>query len=222
MTTRAHPSLLALALLATLVSGCGSTPIEESFEPIFNGEDLDGWVQVLASPWRVEDRVLVSDQDPNGRRDGESWLFTKIDYVDFELRLEYRITEDGNSGVFFRDPVARKERVDAADGGAAPWDVGYEVNINGKHPEYPTGSVWAALEGRPGLQVEGQWNELQMRVKGDQIWTWVNGTPALSAEKLPERSKRGGIGFQRHGGASYRDKRIEMRNIGIRDITAAN
>ena len=188
------------------------------FVPLFNGHDTAGWVQVLDSKWVVQDGVLVSRQDPVGRRAGESWLVTEKDYGDFVLRVDYRITAGGNSGIFLRDPVPRAERLAAADGGTGPWEAGYEVNINNDEPVYPTGSVWDAAKGPGKLQKEGEWNHVLIKLQGQQIWTWINGTVALDGSVLPLRSSRGGIGFQRHGTPKYRDKVIEIKNVEIREL----
>jgi len=196
----------------------GGESDEQGFVALFDGSSLEGWVQVLDSEWRVKEGALTSRQDPAGRREGESWLFTEEDYTDFVLRLEFRVTPGGNSGVFLRDPISRAERLEAEDGGPPPWEAGYEVNLNAREPNYPTGSVWAAAGGRPGREREGGWNTLEVRLEGQTISTWVNGRPALEDIELPERSTRGGIGFQRHGGAAYRDKLVEFRNVRIREL----
>ncbi len=188
------------------------------FTPLFDGKDTSGWVQVLDSKWVVEDGVLVARQDPAGRRAGESWLFTEKDYGDFVLRVRYRITPGGNSGIFLRDPLPRAARLAAADGGQGPWEAGYEVNINNDEPVYPTGSVWDAAKGQGKLQRENEWNDVLVKIQGQRIWTWVNGVVALDGATLPARSTRGGIGFQRHGTPQYRDKVIEVKSVEIREL----
>ena len=214
---------LGLFLTACLVeSGCQGQSAKGNgggeFLPLFNGRDPSGWVQVLDSEWVVRDGALFSRQDPDGRREGESWLFSERNYRDFVLKLKFRITPGGNSGVFLRDPVAREERLEAADGGPPPWEAGYEVNINSDEPNYPTGSVWAAAKGPQNLQQEGEWNELRIHLQGDRIWTWVNGKPALDGAELPVRAREGAVGFQRHGGATYQDKLIEFKDVEIKEL----
>src|SRR5712691_1310274 len=107
------------ALLSVLFALAGCSGSERAAAPpqaapqqgagvaIFNGRDLTGWVQVLDSKWTVENGVLLARQDPKGRREGESWLFTEKDYTDFILTLQFRLTPGGNSGVFLRDPLPR-------------------------------------------------------------------------------------------------------------------
>ena len=191
---------------------------EPTFTPLFNGKDLSGWVQVLDSKWVVENGALVGRQDPAGRREGESWLITEKDYGDFILKLKFRITQGGNSGVFLRDPLTRAERVAAADGGKGPWEAGYEVNINNDEPVYPTGSVWDAAKGTPKLQKENDWNDVYVKIQGQKISTSINGQVALDNAELPARSARGGIGFQRHGTPKYKDTVIEFRDIELAEL----
>ena len=214
------PCILSALVSCALTAGCGGPPAAASFpadglafEPLWNGRNLDGWVKVLDSDWKVEDGILSSRQNPAGRREGESWLITERDYRDFVLRVEYRITPGGNSGVFLRDPVPRATRLAAADGGTPPWDAGFEAQINGEDPTYATGSIWEIARAPLGLQRSGEWNELVIRVEGDRVRTWVNGVPGVDARQV--RSQAGAIGLQRHGTAQYRDKVIEFRKIEI-------
>ena len=183
---------------------------------LFNGRDLAGWVQILDSKWTVEDGVLVARQNPAGRREGESWLITEADYDDFVLTLQYRITPGGNSGVFLRDPIRRDVRRSAPDGGLPPWDAGFEANINAREPRYPTGSLWDLAAAPPGLEEEGEWNDLKVRLRGDSVTVWVNGK--LAVDTTQKRSRKGAIGLQRHGGAQYRDKVVEFRDISIQEL----
>ena len=185
---------------------------------LFNGRDTSGWVQVLDSKWTVEDGVLLARQDPKGRRDGESWLITEKDYTDFLLAVKFRVTPGGNSGVFLRDPISRADRMAAADGGnPGPWESGFEANINATDPEYPTGSIWAIAKGTKGVERAGDWNDMVVEVRGDSISTWVNGQPAV-AGATQTRSKRGGIGLQRHGKTEFADKLVEFKEISIQEL----
>jgi hypothetical protein len=223
-----NTSMRAAAIAAALAGfGCKSAPATPAASspptlsapvPLFNGHDTSGWVQVLDSKWTVENGVLLARQDPTGRRDGESWLITEKDFTDFLLAVKFRVTPGGNSGVFLRDPIARADRLAAADGGkVGPWESGFEANINAVDPEYPTGSIWAIAKGTKGVERAGDWNDMVIEVRGDRVSTWVNGQLAVS-NATQNRSKRGGIGLQRHGTAQYRDKLVEFKQIDIQEL----
>ena len=203
---------------APATPAAATPPVLSAPVPLFNGRDTSGWVQVLDSKWTVEDGVLLARQDPSGRRDGESWLITEKDFTDFLLAVKFRVTPGGNSGVFLRDPITRADRMAAADGGnPGPWESGFEANINAVDPEYPTGSIWAIAKGTRGVERAGDWNEMVIEVRGDRVSTWVNGQIAVS-NATQTRSKRGGIGLQRHGTAQYRDKLVEFKQIDIQEL----
>ena len=73
---------------------------------LFNGQNLDGWDCFLIEPdvkmedvWSVEDGLLVSKGEPLG------YLFTKKEFTNFRLTVEWRWApggEPGNSGVLLR------------------------------------------------------------------------------------------------------------------------
>jgi hypothetical protein len=211
---KSSPPAPAAATAATT----GAPPALTAPVPLFNGRDTAGWVQVLDSKWTVENGVLMARQDPSGRRDGESWLITEKDFTDFLLAVKFRVTPGGNSGVFLRDPITRADRMTAADGGnPGPWESGFEANINAVDPEYPTGSIWSIAKGTKGVERAGDWNDMVIEVRGDQVSTWVNGQIAVS-NATQTRSKRGGIGLQRHGTAQYRDKLVEFKQIDIQEL----
>jgi hypothetical protein len=218
-------SFAFFAIFFTL-SGCSSgeraapppssAPALGSAVPIFNGRDLTGWIQVLDSKWVVENGALVARQDPKGRREGESWLFTEKDYTDFILTLKFRLTPGGNSGVFLRDPLPRAERLAAADGGPKPWESGLEVQICADDEDWSTGGIVFVQKAPKGLERPGEWNEIKAKVQGDHVQTWLNGKPA--AEGTQTKTKRGAIGFQRHGTPKFADKVIEIKDIYVQEL----
>ena len=93
-------SLLILTVL--LVFGCGNT---EEWTPLFNGENLDGWHIYLKGTdnyngWSVDNGVLVFD--PSAREDASNAdLVSDQQFTSFELSIEWMISEEGNSGIFW-------------------------------------------------------------------------------------------------------------------------
>ena len=69
---------------------------EKEFKDLFNGENLDGWVNVNCAPetWKVKDGTIWCTGVPIG------FLRTKKEYSDYKLTFEWRWPEKaGNSGV---------------------------------------------------------------------------------------------------------------------------
>ena len=72
---------------------------------LFNGQDLTGWKTMGKDPsaWKVVDGILVNDavQKP-GQHKSYANLRTEREFEDFNLRLEFRVPKNGNSGVYLR------------------------------------------------------------------------------------------------------------------------
>jgi serine/threonine protein kinase len=149
-------------------------PNEQGFAPLFNGKDLTGWKTHPSQPgnWRVENGVLVG----SGPR--ESYLYTERgDYKDFHLRVEARINDGGNSGVFFRTPFGPRVPTNSP---VRP--VGFEAQINSTHQDpNKTGSLYllgvGAIVGLRETPVSpGEWFTEEVIAEGNHLIIKVNGT----------------------------------------------
>jgi hypothetical protein len=72
---------------------------------LFNGKDLTGWKTFGSKDngWKVADGILsnVALQEP-GQHKSYANLRTEREFEDFNITLEFRVPEDGNSGVYLR------------------------------------------------------------------------------------------------------------------------
>tara|TARA_R110002096_G_scaffold9533_3_gene37581 strand:- start:7192 stop:7974 length:783 start_codon:yes stop_codon:yes gene_type:complete len=100
------------------------TKQERGFQSIFNGKDLEGWSGDLTY-WRVENGILTGEVTPENILKRNSFIiYEKEQPENFELKLEYRITESGNSGINYRS-----ELIDSI-----PFALkGYQCDIDGKN-----------------------------------------------------------------------------------------
>ena len=97
-----------------------SKPVASDFTPLFNGKDLSGWSTAKGDlgNWKVVDAGAVTCTGV------ASYLYsTRDDYDDFHLRVEARVNDKGNSGVYFR----------AAKTTGLP--DGFEAQINSTHSD---------------------------------------------------------------------------------------
>jgi hypothetical protein len=97
---------------------------EEGFVPIFDGKTLAGW-QGDAQYWRVENGNLVGEVTPSTLLKTNTFIIWQDGRPsDFELKLEFRIAQKGNSGVNYRS-----ELVDSI-----PYALrGYQADIDGRN-----------------------------------------------------------------------------------------
>ena len=109
-------------LFLFLLVGC--SPPKDDWIVLFNGENFDGWHSYRAGDnydgWYIENKVLTYDfQKRTGSEN--SYLVTDKKYTNFELSLEWMISEHGNSGVFWG--VIEDERFEHA------YQTGPEIQI---------------------------------------------------------------------------------------------
>jgi len=203
-------SLFAALLLASAVHAGGKKDkAEEGFTPLFNGKDLSGWVVMgKRSGWKVADRVIRSEGASGG-----NWLRSEKEYGDFVLKVEWRVSEGGNSGVFIRS--AKK---------GAPWTTGYEVQIsNARRDEsHCTGSLYGyfAVDPRPDESAD-KWHTFEIHCRGPQIKVIADGVTCIDVDqskhdKTKEKPLSGYVGLQdSHSPAGHY---IEYRNIRIKPL----
>ena len=102
----------------------GCSPSEDDWIVLFNGENFDGWHSYRAGNnydgWYIENEVLTYDFQFRTEL-GNSYLVTDKKYTNFELSLEWMISEHGNSGVFWG--VVEDERFEH------PYQTGPEIQI---------------------------------------------------------------------------------------------
>ena len=144
----------------------------------------------------------------------QSWLYTRNDYGEFDLRLEYWVRTPGNSGISIRDPSrAQYGLTQPPDYSKTPSKLGYEIQINSEWPDPKnSGSIYGLADAPPGLQRVGDWNSLHIVSRDEVIRVFVNGLLAAEHAGDPKRPRTGPIGLQLHDQSSV----VMFRNVWIR------
>ena len=121
----------ALLVLAILVAGISCTSnkhiankTEDGYQLIFDGKTLDGWTYDPVY-WRVENGILTGEVTPSTLLQRNSFIIKKdLVLSDFELKVDYRISANGNSGINYRSDI-----VDSL-----PYVMrGYQADIDGRN-----------------------------------------------------------------------------------------
>jgi len=188
----------------------------EQEDTLFNGATLDGWRQVGGekTSWYTEPGILYTDGAGGG------WLATDDEYGDFELQLDFKVREGGNSGVFCRAPLHGN-----------PAFEGFEVQVLDDYaPKYRDlkpwqfcGSVYSVAAPKTrATKAAGEWQEMKIRVEGPRVQVWLNGEHIIDEnvedheEKYKDhpglKRREGVIGLQDHG------ERVEYRDIQITEL----
>jgi hypothetical protein len=153
----------AVALLAfgfAVLSWSPQASSETGWVTLFDGKSLDGFNKVGDANWRIEDGMIVADK-------GNGFLVTKTDYKDYEIRAEFWVEADSNSGIFIRCTDAEKIGAETC----------YEVNIWDTRPDpsYGTGAIVNVAKVNPMPHAGGKWNTFEITAKGSSFTVVLNG-----------------------------------------------
>jgi len=180
-------SLIVVSLLVVMFTGFGCTGQTYTQEGwitlIDSASGLGNWDQYGDVIWRAEDGAIVADKK-TGKANG--FLMTKKSYSDFQLRTEFWVSHDANSGIYMRCSDL-KNIIDKTC---------YEANIfdERKDPTYGTGAIVHISPISPMPKAGGKWNVYEITVKGDRMIVVLNGM--TTADARDSKFTSGPIGLQ--------------------------
>lgn len=204
-------------------------PNEKGFEPVFNGKDLSGWQGLVGNPISratMNEAELAKKQAEADLKMLENWsvkdgsivfngkganLCTKKMYGDFEMIVDWRITKDGDSGIYLRGTP----QVQIWD--IARVDVGAQVGSGGLYNNQKNPSKPPVVADNP----VGEWNTFRIKMVGEKVDVYLNGilvVDNVTLENYWDRSMpifaKDAIELQAHG------TDLAFRNIFVREINS--
>jgi hypothetical protein len=196
--------------------------VDEGWRLLFDGRTTAGWrgfrQQGMPDGWQIVDGALT-------RVAAGGDIVTSDQYEDFELALEWKLAEGGNSGIMFH----------VAEDAEQTYHTGPEMQVldderhrDGQNPLTSAGSNYALhAPSQKTVKPIGEWNEVVLRVQDGRVEHWLNGVKVVeyelgsadwerrvAASKFTEwprygRTGRGHIALQDHGDwVAYRNIRI--------------
>lgn len=192
---------------------------------LFDGQSLDHWrgyqMEDMHDGWAARDGLLT-------RVSGGGDIITRETFGDFELSLEWRLEEGGNSGIMYRGDESADYFYKTAPEMQVLDD---DRHPDGRDPLTSAGSVYALYPAPRGVvHPVGEWNHVRIVADGPHVEQWLNGTKVAEYEQGSEEWNRlvagskfvqwpgfgtlmeGHIGLQDHGDPVW------YRNIKIRPI----
>ena len=208
------------------------------WQVLFDGSNFDSWKgylkETVPETWKIEDGAMVF-YPPAERQPGESYnIVSRDEFTSFVLSLEWRISEKGNSGIFWA--VVEDERYSEA------YQTGPEIQVldNAGHPDanagggtHTAGSLYDMVAPSEDVtKPAGEWNSCVLTVdygknEGSVILNdvkIVEFTPSgekwdamIADSKFADwpafaKTQTGKIGLQDHGDI------VAYRNIKIKEL----
>lgn len=195
---------------------------------LFDGESLEAWRgfgrEDVPAAWQARDGTLYFRPGGEG---GD--LVTRESYGDFELALEWRISECGNSGIFYR---GREESYRTVFETAPEMQVLDDAcHPDARFPSHRAGANYDLHTPPEGVvRPAGEWNETRIVARGPHVEHWLNGVNTATYEQgspdwearvavskfrdMPDygRFMEGVIALQDHG------DEVWFRNVRIRRL----
>ncbi len=196
---------------------------------LFDGKNLDQWrgyqSDSLPAHWKVMDSTITIDV---ALSDEPSDIITRKIYTDFDLKWEWKIAGEGNSGLFYN--VTEDYPAMYASGPEYQMidDIGFPSYLE---PWQTTAANYAMHPAKdPKVKSAGKWNSSRIKVSDSIVEHWLNGGKVVeytlwnqkwdslkNAGKWKEFSgygvaQAGHIGIQNHG------SRVWIKNIKIKEL----
>ncbi len=207
----------------------------QGWQLLFNGRNTKGWHRYGGGPidsvWKVRDGSLCLDTMIKKQLNikGDWDIVTDEEYSNFDLQVEWMISKNGNSGIFFYSHEDKSKH-------NWPWETGMEMQVldnNGhpdaKFPKHRAGDLYDLIScSRETVKPYGEWNLAEIKCLDGKLDLYLNGMNVVSTtlwddnwRKLVAGSKfrnmegfgtykKGHIGLQDHGnGVCFRNIKIK-------------
>ena len=180
----------------------------KGFVSIFNGKDFTGWnIEPDLGAWYIKDGVIHCKGTPKSPYVIES----DKKYENFELYVDFNISENGNSGILLQAPYCGRES-----------RVGYELQIFDSFGQPCDNQICGAIYGVVAPIVNAvnrhdEWNTYHIKFDWPTCEVWLNDKKVqdINCQEHPElryRLRDGYIGLQNHA------SKVAFRNIYIKEL----
>jgi hypothetical protein len=214
---------------------------EEGWQLLWDGNSTNGWRgarldEFPEKGWIIENGELIVLSSGGAESAAGGDIVTKELFGDFELKVDFKLTEGANSGIkYYVDTDLNK-------GPGSSIGLEYQILDDERHPDAKLGnhegsrtvaSLYDLIAADPEKPVHriGEWNRAHIISKGNHVEHWLNGVKVLEYERRSEayrklvseskyvewpdfgESETGHILLQDHG-----DK-VSFKNIKIKPIS---
>lgn len=206
---------------------------EDGWQLLFDGKTTNGWHKFndgkINGGWTVENDALVA-LGKGGDIGGD--IVTDKDFDNFELKLEWKVSHGGNSGIFYHVKEGKQYKALYYTGPEYQIldDVGFPTKIEEWQMAGANYAMHLADKSKKKLKMVGEWNTARIVVKDSLVQHYLNGEKIVEFQQWTKdwfkrkasgkwkdyknygKFKSGKIGLQDHG------NKIWYRNIKIKSL----
>ncbi len=158
-------TVITAGVMLAALTAAGCAHMGSEWTTLIDGDKgLENFNRIGDANWRAEGGAIVADKGKGGH------LVSKNSYKDFEIRAEFWVASNTNSGIFIR--VTDPKKIGSVSA--------YEVNIWDTRPDptYGTGAIVgvASVPVPTVYKAGGKWNTMEITAMGDELTVVFNGT----------------------------------------------
>jgi hypothetical protein len=187
-----------LLVVGLTLFGCATMSGGDSVT-LFDGKNLDHWYIIGDADWKLENGLVMADRKI-GKENG--YLVTRKNYSNFQLRVEFWVSHDANSGIFMR----------CKDGKKIADSLCYEANIFDQRgdPYFGTGAIVKFAGVDPMPKAGGKWNTYEITADGPNLTLVLNGVKTVELNN--KKFKKGPIALQ-YGKGVVKFRKVQIREL---------
>jgi hypothetical protein len=196
---------LAVALLFSALAAVHATDTafgQDGWITLFDGKNLDQWQGDGTATFKIEDGSVIAT-DKKDPKAVAAYLVSKQSFKDFEIRAEFWVSDDANSGIFVRntDPKNISSK------------TGYEVNIFDQRPDpsMGTGGIVPFAKSLVAIKAGGKWNTYEIVAKGPKFTVTLNGVKTVDGAENADH-KEGPIALQ-FGVGTVKFRKVQIKPL---------
>jgi hypothetical protein len=186
---------LALAWLATARPAISA--VGKPWRTLLDGRSLKGWSLIGDANWTIKDGAAQADTG------GIGFLVSDKAYANLQIRAEFWVSEEANSGIFIR----------CTNPGEITTTNAYEVNIFETRPDpaYATGAIVGVARVASIPKTGGRWNVMDIEARGDRFTVTVNGVRTVDGVR--DAAHAGGRIALQYGAGLVKFRKVQVRPI---------
>ncbi|HLX61846.1 MAG TPA: DUF1080 domain-containing protein [Planctomycetota bacterium] len=235
-------AIVSLFWLATAFAADNTPP--EGFTALFNGKDLSGWKAPEGDNghWKVVDGVIDYDGKSEAKTP-EKHLWTEKEYGDITLQIDWKwtgkpykikhpiIQPDGTYKKDEKGVVIQQEIDEAGDSGVYLrgndksqvniwcWNTGSGEVYGYRTDPKLSAEVHAGVTPKKKMDKPyGEWNHMEITIKGDRLTVNLNGEEVISNAQLPGVPAKGKLALQHHYAGGDKYSPIQFKNIYVKEL----
>lgn len=179
-------ALLCLNLSAQTENKLTDKEKSEGWKLLFDGSTTKGWhtygKKTLGSAWKADNGTLHLDASKKSgyQSSGGGDIVTDKEFTNFDLKLEWKISKNGNSGIMFyvnEDPQYKE----SSNTGPEMQVLDNDGHDDGKIKKHRAGDLYDLISSSSEpVKAVGEWNQVEIKADHGKLDLFMNGVNIVS------------------------------------------